>query len=38
MAKRGRMSQGHSRSQFRAGMRNVHPKNYVEPMRGGYRL
>lgn len=40
MARRGRMSRGHSRSQYRAGARNVHPKNLVNvmAMRGGYRL
>lgn len=39
MAKRGRMSRGHSRSNFKAGARNVHPKNTAgKPMRGGIRL
>lgn len=39
MAKRGRMSSGHSKKNFRAGARNVHPKNNVgRPMRGGIRL
>lgn len=41
MARRGRMSRGHSRSSFRKGAMNVHPKNNVSvagPMRGGIRL
>lgn len=41
MAKRGRMSRGHSRKQFRAGAKNVHPKNRTYTrgvMRGGIRL
>lgn len=35
---RGRMNRGHSKKQFRAGARNVHPKNNARPMRGGIRL
>lgn len=40
MARRGKMSRGHSRSQFRKGAMNVHPKNLYTagPMRGGIRL
>lgn len=41
MARRGRMSRGHSRHAFRKGAQNVHPKNIhynVGPMRGGIRL
>lgn len=41
MARRGRMSRGHSKRQFRQGARNVHPKNHLyttRPMRGGIRL
>lgn len=39
MARRGRMSRGHSKKQFREGARNVHPRNYPGgPMRGGIRL
>lgn len=41
MARRGRMSRGHSKRQFRAGIKNVHPKNVTYtrgPMRGGIRL
>lgn len=39
MARRGRMSRGHSKKQFRAGAQNVHPRNRLtSPMRGGIRL
>lgn len=39
MAKRGRMSRGHSKKQFRAGVKNVNRKNYTSgAMRGGIRL
>lgn len=41
MARRGRMSRGQSRSNFRHGAQRVHPKNNVSvagPMRGGIRL
>lgn len=37
--RRGKMSSGHSRKQFRAGAKNVHRKNYTtHAMRGGIRL
>jgi hypothetical protein len=39
--RRGRMSRGESRSNFRKGAMRVHPKNSVSPagpMRGGIRL
>lgn len=40
MARRGRMSRGHSRRNFRKAAVNIHPKNVlrVGPMRGGIRL
>lgn len=40
MARRARMSKGHSRSVFRKGADRVHRKNLVQgdPMRGGIRL
>lgn len=40
MARRGRMSRGHSRRNFSAGAQRVHPKNVssAAPMRGGIRL
>ena len=39
MARRGKMSRGHSRNVFRKGAKRVHPKNYAAgPMRGGIRL
>lgn len=41
MARRGRMSRGASRHNFRRGAMRVHPKNNVSPagpMRGGIRL
>lgn len=38
VAKRGRMSRGHSKHQFRQGAMNVHQKNTAGPMRGGIRL
>lgn len=39
MARRSKMSRGHSRQVFSKGARRVHPKNVVSnPMRGGIRL
>lgn len=38
MARRARMSKGHSRSVFRKGVERVHRKNFVNAMRGGIRL
>lgn len=40
MARRSRMSRGHSRHVFRKGAQRVHPKNRMDvaPMRGGIRL
>lgn len=41
MARRGKMSRGHSRQVFRKGAMRVHRKNALDsamPMRGGIRL
>lgn len=38
MARRGKMSRGHSKKVFRAGARGTHRKNVAMPMRGGIRL
>ena len=39
MARRGKMSRGHSKKVFRAGARGTHRKNVAPPpMRGGIRL
>lgn len=40
MSRRSSMGRGQSRSVFRDGARNVHPKNSLRtrPMRGGIRL
>lgn len=40
MARRGKMSRGHSKRVFRGGAKGVHWKNVLtaNPMRGGIRL
>lgn len=38
MARRGKMSRGHSKKVFRAGARGTHRKNIASVMRGGIRL
>lgn len=38
MRMRRRMSRGRSKRLFRKTARRVHRRNFVKPMRGGYRL